>query len=89
MEGGFVRALQGGTAGKGGRTINGSGGGEGYVHFRRNSSLASANERRDGNVSDFASIIPPGVGTTVYQEVASRGFGAGTEQYEGINYGNI
>ena len=37
------------------------------------------------NVSDFVSIVPPVVGTDVYQGVTSRGMGGGLVQGAEIN----
>ena len=46
--------------------------------------MAAYDGRRDRNMSDFAPIVPPGVGNAVYQGVAIRGTGGGTEWGKGI-----
>ena len=46
--------------------------------------MAAYDGRRDRNMSDFAPIVPPGVGNAVYQGVVRRGMGGGTEQGETI-----
>ena len=56
----------------------------GYIRCCYPDAMSSENEQRDGNVSDFVSIIPPGVGNAVYQGVAIRGTGGGTEWGKGI-----
>ena len=55
------------------------------IRFRHPSATALYDEQRDGSESDFASIIPPGVGTSVYQGLVSIGMGFCIGRITGIN----
>ena len=46
--------------------------------------MSTFNGQRDGKASAFVSIIPPVVGSTIYQGMAFRGTGDGTEWSAGI-----
>ena len=47
--------------------------------------MISDDERRDGNASDVVSIIPPGVGTSIYKGLERRRTGGGMERGGGID----
>ena len=80
-EGGFESRMSSGRycgRGEGGKEKRRCMGGP--VWGRRTTAMAVNDVRRDRNASAFASIVPPGVGNTVYRGLARRGMWGGTER---------